>query len=84
MNTYTASVRVVSGFDGSKYLEPRLSVRGNDHETAANHAAQRLYGRHCRAERVTGVYPKSGYFQAYRWDRKLGCWNSIGEPFHVG
>lgn len=64
---------------------PSFRARGAHIEEAAQHAAQRLYGRSMVALRTTGERGHSGMFQAYRSvPRRLGGGQvSVGSSFHV-
>jgi hypothetical protein len=67
-------------------LAPReLNLRAASYEEAAQHAANRFFGRGLTIRRTTGSAGLSGYFQAYRAvpQRLSGGLTSFGDPFHV-
>ncbi len=65
-----------------------LNIEADSYEKAAQKAVRKLIKSRAGhgkifASRTTGDNGKSGWFQAYQYDRKVNGANSNGEPFHV-
>ena len=61
-----------------------IKARGTTIEEAALHVGKRLYGQSLSVHRTTGYYGLSGFFRAYKSDKRFGGMYSVGSQFHMG